>query len=189
MLTKRERNFAVGTGLIVLVFLLDYWVVSPLLQSKDELYQQQLKLEHDLSDAQKLIKSSSHATRRWADFRASGLGSDPSMIESRMLNSVRSWSQESGLVLVSLRPDRASENKDLVELTFQANAEGSMKSIWNFLYKVETAQIPVRIREMQIASRTEGSDILTLELRLSVMWESKSKLTTASVNVSGKEQP
>lgn len=86
-------------------------------------------------------------------------------------------------------PDRASENKDLIDLTFQATAEGSMHAIWNFIYRLETAPFPLRIREMQITTRTQSSDSLALDIRLSVIWESKNAKTLTSNNQPSQVNP
>ena len=46
-----------------------------------------------------------------------------------------------------------------------------MRSMAAFLQRVEASNLPVRVHELQIASRTENTDDLTLQMRVSTMWE------------------
>src|SRR5690606_1518894 len=114
--------------------------------------------------------ASNAARRRWNQFKAAGLQTDASASENNLLNVMRQWSQASNLPLVSLRPDRASSKDGLQEMTFQANAQGTLQAISYFLYHVETTELPIRVREIQIASRTEAKNDLTMQLRISTLW-------------------
>jgi len=46
-----------------------------------------------------------------------------------------------------------------------------MNAIARFLWRVETAGIPIRLKELQLGSRKEGTDDLTLQLRLSTLYQ------------------
>jgi Tfp pilus assembly protein PilO len=182
MLSKRERSIAILAGAVVLLLGLDTYVLSPLLASRDQLALQRETLRRELNEARHVMIRSRAANHRWKELRAAGLVADPSTTESGLLNAMRGWSQEAGLPLSSIRPDRVSASQGLNELTFQATANGSMQAIADFLYHVETAGgLPVRVHELQIASRAEGSDDLTLQLRISTLWEeAKAPLVVAS---------
>ena len=52
----------------------------------------------------------------------------------------------------------------------QAAGTGSMNAVSRFLWRVETAGIPLRVKEMQLGSRKEGADDLTVQLRLSTIY-------------------
>ena len=96
-----------------------------------------------------------------------------------------SWSQQANLPLVSIRPDRPTDAHGLHEMTFQATADGSMRAVAAFLYRIETASVPVRVRELQIAPRTEGSDDLTVQLRISTLWEDRRTPATPGAPIPG----
>jgi hypothetical protein len=46
-----------------------------------------------------------------------------------------------------------------------------MYAVSRFLWRVETAKVPIRVKEMQLGSRKEGADDLTLTLRLSTLYQ------------------
>ncbi len=187
-LSKRERMIMLVVGLAAGAFVLDRFVVTPWSEGLDQMQADRKRVDDKLSEAEKTTKKGSLATRKWREVRASGLPQDPSMTESKLLNSIRGWAQESGMTLVSLRPDRTSSSKGLSQLSFQATGTGSMRQITSFLYRIETAKMPVRIHEVQLASKTEGSDDLTLQLHVSSLWE-EAKTAEAAAQTQPKEAP
>ncbi len=170
-LSKRERSIAIVASAAVAFLVVYQYGITPLLDSRAQLAAQRAVLERQLNEAHRTISRSVDARRRWKDFHAAGLVSDATATESNLLNTMRTWSQDAGLPLSSIRPDRASASHGLRELTFQATADGSMRSIAAFLYCVEMAHLPVRVRELQIAARSEGTDDLTMQVRISTLWE------------------
>jgi len=171
MLSKRESYIALIAGSALTLLVLDQLVLTPLLHSKERLSVQHQTLLRERAEAQQLLRDSRIADRRWKDFHANGLTTDASNTESSLLNALRNWSQEAGLSVLATRPDRASGSRGLRDLTFQVSGEGSLRTVTTYLYRVETARLPVRIREIQLAARTEGTDDLALQLRLSTLWE------------------
>jgi len=170
-LSKREKTIGLVAGLVLGALALDSVVIRPFLDSMDQLEQDQETLKARLSDAKQTIAASEAARRRWGEFRAGSLQTDASSTENNLLNALRSWSQDSRLTLTSIRPDRTTGNHGLQEKNFQASVQGPMSAVSAFLYRVETSNLPVRIREMQITSRSEGTDDLAVQIRLSTIWE------------------
>lgn len=170
MLSKRERYVAILAAVLVALFVADRYALSPLFDARDRLAQQHVKLARELSRAHSVMARARVADRLWRDFTAAGLGGNPSAAESNLLNAVRQWSHEAGLTLASIRPDPAPPSQGLETLSFQAIGHGSMRAVARFLYSVRNAQTPVRISELQITSRTAGSDDLTLQVRISSVW-------------------
>lgn len=173
-MTKREKMIAISAAAVLGVFALDYFVLTPFFKSRENLVQQRLDLQQQLTEANSTVDYSHAVARRWVRFQQAGLRGDASATENNLLNEMRKWSQESGLTLVSLRPDRAVSEKGLAEMTFQATAQGNMRAVSQFMYKVETTQLPIRIREAQIASRSDATDDLSLQLRISTLWDDAS---------------
>ena len=99
----------------------------------------------------------------------SGLKSDAASAESAVLNALRDWAEESGLILSSLKPERSSKRGQLQEITFQAVCTGSMDGVSKFLWRVEDAALPIKISDLQLSARKEGSDDLTLQIRVAAL--------------------
>ena len=169
-LNKREKTIAIVTGAVLGLLALDYLVITPFLDSREQLVTQREILERDLESAQQTILISRTARRRWGQFKTAGLQTDASATENNLLNEIRQWSQAAKLSLIALRPDRASSENDLQEMTFQVSAQGTMEAISAFVYHAETTQLPVRIREIQIVTRAEAKNDLSMQMRISTLW-------------------
>lgn len=178
-MSKRERYILIVTVCVVGVLALDYFVYTPLTDAREQLMVQHDKLSRELGDMKKTMSASLKADKRWKEYAAAGLSNDPSATESRFLGAISSWSRDAGLPLLSIRPERTIVNQGVHELSFHATADGSMRSISRFLYRLETSEVPVRIQELQISSRTDGTDDLSMQIRLSTIWEER-KIAAAS---------
>jgi hypothetical protein len=87
------------------------------------------------------------------------------------MHAVQNWSQEAGLKITSLKPERLPDKRSLAEISFQATGTGNMNAVSRFLWRIETAKVPIRVKELQVGSRKEGADDLTLQLRFSTLYQ------------------
>jgi hypothetical protein len=68
------------------------------------------------------------------------------------------------------KPDRGEREKDFAKMTFRASATGTMSQIGNFLWRMNTSAVPVRVGEMTLTTHKEGTDDLTLQLSISTIY-------------------
>lgn len=153
------------------VFLLDWAIVSPLLASRDELAGREAMLRDKIDDGYRLQRQSRLAARQLRQWHNESLPTDGSASERKLLSLLGEWARQEQLSLSSIRPDRGSQAHGLHEVTFQASGEGPMRAVARFLHRIESAPMPLRIREVQIASRSDGADDLTVQLRVSTLWD------------------
>ncbi|UCF17120.1 MAG: hypothetical protein JSW59_06595, partial [Phycisphaerales bacterium] len=74
------------------------------------------------------------------------------------------------MALSSIRPERVSSNKGLQEMIFTVAGRGSLESVARFLWQIETAVLPVKIKDMQLGSSSEAGDSMSLQLHLSALY-------------------
>jgi hypothetical protein len=172
ILSSRERFTIVGTAVVVPLLIVVSYVVPPLLDYRDAIAAQKQSLVTQMERAQGLLARKRQVAPKWKEMTAAGLKHDPGEAEGQVLRSVRDWSEESGLKVISLKPERLPDKKILREISFQAIGTGSMNAVARFLWKLENAKVPIRVKELQLGSRKEGTDDLTLQLRLSTLYES-----------------
>ena len=72
-------------------------------------------------------------------------------------------------MLSSLKPERSNKSGQLQEIMFQAVCVGSMNGVSKFLWRVEGAALPVKISDLQLSTRKEGTDDLTLQVRIAAL--------------------
>lgn len=170
VLSKRERLIILVAALVVAALVLDRYALTPLLDARQVLGAEKETLLADLERASALLARKRQMQPRWKDMLAGGLQADPTEAESQILHAVRNWSTECGLRLASVKPERLPEKTVLPEIAFQAVGTGTMSAVSRFLWRLETAKIPVRIQEFQVGARKEGTDDLTLQIRLSTVY-------------------
>lgn len=160
------------TALLVIVGLLavDWMFLSPLLAKNRELGDLLDKAQTSREDANRLIKNARRLSTQWDTLTKTTLKRDASDAEGQVLNSVREWAQEARMTLSSVKPERTERDKDFVRITFRATGAGRMSEIGQFLYKIQTARVPVRIVDLQIASRKEATDDLTVQLGIATIY-------------------
>ena len=166
-LSTREKRIAAAALLTVLILFLDQYALAPLLSGLAETRAEKAALAAQLGEAEGLFNRQRIHAKRWRGMVESGVTRSPEEAESAMFHAVREWSHESGLSLSSVKPGKSERVGHMVELTFQVAGAGVMRSVARFLWHIETAAIPVRIEQLQIGSRRDGVDDLSVQLRLS----------------------
>jgi hypothetical protein len=171
VLSKRERYIAVGTIATIALMGVYYVLISPLLERK-------AKLDADIADrnfqllrAQRLIEDSKRLGPVLAQRVAGPLKKNASEAESQMLKNIGDWARDARMTSPSIdKPDRTEKDKDFSRMTFRASGAGSMNQVGNFLWRLHTSTIPVRVTDLTIATHKEGSDDLTIQLGISTIY-------------------
>ncbi len=170
VLSKRERYVAIVSIIVVTLLLSDRYIVTPFLDRRAQVDTERQSLLGEMERATSLFERRNLMEQKWQDMVSGGLESDASNAESQVLHAVRNWSQECGLMLSSMKPERVVGEGNLQEITFLIAGTGTMSSVGQFLWRVETASLPLKIKEIQLGSRKEDADDLSLQLRLSALY-------------------
>ena len=170
VLSQREKYIAVGVAGAVCLFLLYQFVFNPLLNWTDALSNSRMQANTQRDTDAKLFKSERELRGVWKDITAGGLKSDPAEAESQVDHALSQWAQESGVNLILVRSEqRPAEKNGFVPIGFLATGTGSSGTVSKLLWQIESAKIPLRIDDLEIHSRAEGSDDLSLTLKLSTL--------------------
>ena len=112
------------------------------------------------------------------EYGGGGLNAD----ENRILDALREWSGAAKMALSSIRPERISSDRGLQEMIFTVAGRGSLDSVARFLWQVETAALPVKIKDMQLGSSSEAGDSMSLQLHLSALYLGANKKQAEAEN-------
>jgi Tfp pilus assembly protein PilO len=169
VLSQRERYIATATVVVVTVMAVNFLFISPLLAKRAELDTKVTNAHVDRDDAKAVLARRPRDARRWADMAAVLKRGAPES-ESQLVNSVSSWAQESGMALSSVKPDRPVPEKEFSRITVHLTGTGSMAQVSFFLWRAQTASIPVRVNDLTIAPRKEAVDDFAVTLNLSTIF-------------------
>ncbi len=180
MLSKKERTMALVAGSAVLIYALDSVAVTPFFTRRAELEADADKRRGDLDKFSRLFTNGKRLRKKWSESAAQTITQSAPAAESQLLHAVRDWASEARLSLSSLKPEKSEETKQFGRITFRASGTGGMRAISEFLVRLETATIPVRITDLQISSRKEGADDLMLQVGFSTIHQLASAPAPAS---------
>jgi hypothetical protein len=170
MLSKRERIIGIAAVVILAALVGDRFILTPAVNRLGDLGDQKQRLLAEINEARNLLERRRLMEKKWQQLLGDGLKNE-SEAESRLLHALDDWAQQSRLTLRSVKPERLSEVKSgLKEMTFTIAGTGSLKATGEFLWQVETAALPVRIKDIQLGSANETGNNMSLQLLLSALY-------------------
>lgn len=169
-LSQRERFIATVTAIVVGALVLYQFIIDPQLTRIADLDSQIEIASTDTERAAQLFTSSNSATKKLNTMAGSGLRRTDAIAESELINNTRQWAQESGIAGWGIKRERTEKEKDFTKLTYRVNGTGGMAQIGRFLYHIQTARIPIRVADMTINSRRDGTDDLAIVLSISTIY-------------------
>jgi hypothetical protein len=169
VLTTRERIIALATFLVVGALLLDRFVLTPGWRRLQATESQKQELLAQVVEAQNLFERRGMLERKWKTMLSDGLRNDAEA-ESRVARALDGWSADTRLMLTSVKPERVAGDKGLKEMTFMVAGKGRLDAVARFLYNVETAEMPIKVKDMQLGSAGESGDSISLQLTLSALY-------------------
>jgi hypothetical protein len=168
VLTKRERYVGIATVAVLSILVLDQFSFQPAKDRIDKLDADIARAQQEHLNAQQLFNSSRRANRDWKTIAGDAMTRDTGDPESRVLNSVREWAQDEGMRLPSVIPQPAQVEKGFNKTVFRATGSGNLSQVGRFLYRVQTASMPLRITDLQITSK-DGTDELSVNFGIATI--------------------
>ncbi len=166
-LSQRERIIVLVTVLVVGALVADRFVRAPIANALGELRVERQKSLTQVAKAKNLFLEKQQFEKK-PEFKV--LPNDAEA-ESRVAKALDKWAEDARLTLTSVKPDRmAGGDKGLKEILFVIAGKGSLDSVAWFLYQVETSELPIKVKHMQLGSTSEAGDNMSMELRISTIY-------------------
>ncbi|MDB5326315.1 MAG: hypothetical protein JWM57_1884 [Phycisphaerales bacterium] len=170
-MNKREKTIAIVLGAVVGLYALDSYLLSPYLDRLTKA--DDLIAEHNqaLSDIETTKRRRINASKDWRKIAADSVKTDASAAESQLLGRVRECAQRASLSLTSQKAEKTEKEKGYDRILLKASGQGTMQEIGRFLYELQTANIPVRVNDLEVSSRKDGVDDLALTITLATLYQ------------------
>ena len=169
VLNKRERLIAIVTGTVLGLLIVHYVIVGPLWVRASQLKLRIAEANDQKERDAKLIETSKRAEKYWGEMSNRRLPRD-GYDADQMLNNLSNWAQEAGLSLSSVKAERTEKERDFYKKMFRAQGSGTMSQVGRFLYRVQTSSGAARIADIQLSSRKEGTDDLTVSVGVATIY-------------------
>ncbi len=168
--SKRERYIGIATAAVIGMLLFDQIIYSPLTDRLTAADTRVQAAQLALTEANNTFDKSTRDRRRWRDIAGDAVKDNAPAAESQALNRVREWAQNAGLTLTSLKPTRGETAKGYDRIIVQATGTGTTSQISRFLYAAQTASIPARVTELDLSTRKEGTDDLSMQVSIATIY-------------------
>jgi len=169
VLSKREKHIGLATIALVAVVGLYGLVLSPYLDRRQAVAQDLDRATQQLADANVLFDRQAQLQKIWRQMQQGGLSADESRAESQAQHALVDWAQWAGVALDTRGPGRPTQEDKFQVISFNITGTGSTAAITRLLWALETATIPIRVNDMQITARREGTDDLMIRFSMSTL--------------------
>lgn len=174
-LSRRERLIAIAAIGALLLLVFDHYVLTPVMDSYEQLQLDATSLAGQTEDAMRLFQRSKRTSRLWGAMNEKGLKDEPGQAEGEVLHALRDWAAQAGVTLSSVKPERIEGGGELRQIDFRAAGTGTMRAVSRLLWLMQSAELPLRIQDLQLGSRTEGRDDLSLQVHFSTLYAPSDK--------------
>jgi len=168
-MSRREKMLLLATGAVIALLLLDQYALGPFLAYRDQLDKQSAQYQADIGRDGKVLKEYKRLKPEWERLAAGGLKEDPAEAESQLLHALLNWSKETGLAISSEKPERPETKERLKEIQVQVVGSGPWDSVPRFLFKVQSAALPVKIMELHLGARNDTSHEVSVQIKISTL--------------------
>jgi hypothetical protein len=164
---NRQQLLAILAGATLALLLGDRLVVSPLARSWTARNNAIAQLRKDIAQGSVLRDREQIIRNRWESMRTNTLPDNVSLAENEVLQAFEHWSQVSQISIANIKPQWKQTDDNYLTLECRADAFGGIDALTRFLYNVERDPLALRVESIEIASRDNDGNQLTLGLNVS----------------------
>ena len=145
----------------------DRLVLTPLGKLWKERAARVVQLKKSVQQGTMLIEREQAIRTRWAFMRTNTLAAEGSVAENQLLQSFDRWSQASRIGITSIKPQWKRADERYATLECRVDAFGNLPALTQFLYDIEKAPLGLKLELVEVASRDDRGEQLTLGLQVS----------------------
>jgi hypothetical protein len=166
--TNRQRLLMILAGGGILLLILDSLVLTPMTKSWQARGAEIVRLKKAVAEGRSSIERADRTRGLWAEMQAQAMPSEPAKAEQDLVTAFDRWGRAGGVELGSIKPQwkRGATNRYSL-LECRVDASGSLAAISRFLYEVEKSPLALRIDSIELMSRDDSGNRLTLGLLVS----------------------
>lgn len=167
-LPPRQKLLVIAAGAMVALFVLNSILIEPLTKTYQAHAAEIAKLKNDVARGRNAIARAKTTEKTWDDMKAQALPRDPAQAEQDVISAFDRWGRANNIELSSIRPQwkrGAKETYSLLEC--RVDASGTIPTLSRFIYEVEHSPLALRIDSVEMTSRDDYGQKLTLGLIVS----------------------
>ncbi len=164
---NRKRWLLLVAGACVLLLTADRFVISPMASAWKKRSARIEELKSFIEKGEILLDRRDSLEARWQEVQKESLPANPPEAENQVLESVNTWAAASGFAVTGLIPRWIEDEEFGTRLEVRVSGSGSLESVSQFLYAVETSPTPLRVDLIEMRARDDAGRDIALDARLS----------------------
>ena len=164
---KRQQALFIVAIAALALWLGEKLLWQPLTASWNERAERIRKLKKSIDDGEVVLKREKFIRADWDHRRTNTLAGVTTEAESQVLKAFERWSQDSRISITSVKPQLKRNADDFQTLECRVDAFGNLAALTRFLYEVEKDPLAFKIDSVEISSRDNEGQQLTLGLQVS----------------------
>jgi hypothetical protein len=125
------------------------------------------QLKKSVVQGSQLIERDRVIRERWEQMRTNALSRQISVAENQVFRAFERWSQGNRLTINGIKPQWKRNADDFSTLECRVDASGTLAEVTRFLYEIEKDPLGLKMDLVEITTRDERGQQLTLALQVS----------------------
>jgi hypothetical protein len=163
---NRQQVLLFGAAIALAVLLGDSFVFTPLINGWQARGKRIDELKRSIDQGQTMLDREHIVRSRWTHMSTNTLSSNASIAQGQIFKAFERWSQDSRMKVNSIKP-QWKHSDEYTTLECRANATGDIQSLSKFLYDAEKDPLAVKVDSVEITSRDNNGQQLSLVLQIS----------------------
>lgn len=165
---QRQKLLMILAGIGVLLFVGDSLLFEPMLASWRDRALRIETMRGDVSHGKELLQREVILRSRWDSMRTNALPANQSLGEAELFKAFDRWERSSGITRVGMKPQwKPGDDDSYSVLECRADYNGNIDNIKRFLYELEKDPIGIKVDSVEISSRDDAGQQLSLGLQVS----------------------
>ncbi len=166
--SNRQRLLVIAVLAGIGLLMADSLIFTPLTKAWRTRSAEIARLQKNVTEGRGVIARAVSTQARWKEMQEQALPKDPAQAEQDLISAFDRWGRASNAQLGSIKPQwkrGASNRYSLLEC--RVDASGSLATLTRLLYEVEKSPLALRIDSIELTSRDDFGQKLTLGLLVS----------------------
>ena len=168
VLSAKEKKYAIVTGAVLSAALVYNYAIDPLFARYNKINDEKQTQITIADNNRKLMHLQRDLKPAWQEM-SQNLTNNDSEAMSQASRDVLRWGQSAGVYVSAIKPDRTTTENKFVVSSFHVTATGRLAAVSRFVWTLESAPVPMRVHEVQLKPRKEGTDDLEVQLSVSTL--------------------
>jgi hypothetical protein len=164
---NRQQLLGIAAVIGVAILVSDKLIITPLINGWKARSERIAELKKSVNQGNLLLLREQAIRNRWDSMRTNTLPDNISAAENEVLQAFERWSQDSRISISSIKPQWKRAGEDYMTLECRADAFGNMQTLTRFLYDVEKDPLALKVDSVEITSRDNDGQQLSLALQVS----------------------